>query len=207
LFPLPSTLSVGRDYGEDELSLFGGQTKVLFSKLLSRRTPKSSHHSSSSEVLSPASSEGSEFKDHPSSPAESLPDVHPSLVEYLSLLPPNQQPNFSPAMSTSDEQSITSFPSMMYCAQSPTGVPTSMGSVYPEMMGLNDADASLYGDFQSQNTGLFAGETMGMTGSSAGSLLDLGIMMSADAGIDEHWKAFMRDSGLLDNGRPIVNLK
>ncbi|KAF5369994.1 hypothetical protein D9758_001145 [Tetrapyrgos nigripes] len=201
--PLPTTLSVGGDYGDDELSLFGGRTKVVFSKLLSRRKPKLNHHSTSSEVASPAPSDGSDPKDHPASPAESLPDVHPSLVEYLSLLPANQHPHSSTTMNTGDEV-ITSFPSMMYSTPPPLE-----GTCYsPMMMDLSNNDTSMYGDFQSQNSGvsMFGAEAMNMPNSSAGPLLDLGIMMSADAGIDEQWKAFMRDSGLLHSGRTTGNL-
>ncbi|THV08656.1 hypothetical protein K435DRAFT_708630 [Dendrothele bispora CBS 962.96] len=210
--PPPSTLSVGRDYGDDELALFGGQTRVLFVKLL-RRQKRSFSRSrpSSAEVQSPASSsDGSESKDTPSSPSESLPDVHPSLVEYLSLLPPHQHPQSSAPTMNVDQPPPNFFTSNVYYEpQAPpqTPPPQQDATNLPPMMGqtpdLNDPSLSMYGGFHMQNPELpaFTAESGSIPESSTGSepLLDLGMMMSGDSGIDEQWKSFMRESGLLDN--------
>ncbi|TEB30149.1 hypothetical protein FA13DRAFT_1733962 [Coprinellus micaceus] len=94
--PIPGVLSTGRpDYGEDELALFGGQTRVLVSKLLSQsgRAPKRSPSASSSlpsTASSPhlATAESSRSDSSSSTTTSEPADVHPSLVEYLSMFPP-----------------------------------------------------------------------------------------------------------------------
>jgi hypothetical protein len=74
-------------YEDDELALFGGQTRILVTSLLSVNTKKhtsmssanSTGSNSSSPNLDPESLRGT------SVPAPgNLPEVHPSLVEYLS---------------------------------------------------------------------------------------------------------------------------
>ncbi|KAG9219101.1 hypothetical protein CCMSSC00406_0001511 [Pleurotus cornucopiae] len=83
------------DNGEDELAIFGGQTRVIASRLLSRRNRTRNRDSPAPSVASGSSSTSSPEPHHVSSPTDSLPDVHPSLVEYLSMLP--SQPTSSPS--------------------------------------------------------------------------------------------------------------
>lgn len=92
--PIPGVLSTGRpDYGEDELALFGGQTRVLVSKLLSQsKRPKRSASASTSTTTSSNSSPNlsrSDSRPETSGTGTSEPaDVHQSLVDYLSMFPP-----------------------------------------------------------------------------------------------------------------------
>ncbi|KAH8830763.1 fungal-specific transcription factor domain-containing protein [Flagelloscypha sp. PMI_526] len=84
------------NYGEDELALFGGQTRILVSKHLSHRprssavrrqdqTSASTTHSPPSNTPSPASSSGTG-----SDSSDPLKDVHPALVDYLNTAPTAQ---------------------------------------------------------------------------------------------------------------------
>ncbi|KAJ8523464.1 hypothetical protein ONZ45_g55 [Pleurotus djamor] len=103
--------SVRQDHGEDELAIFGGQTRVLASRLLSKRSharradqpPKPSSQLPSS----PASSDESR------SPTAPLPDVHPLLVEYLSLLPNSQNDNPSSEFSSPTPVEHINFPTQI----------------------------------------------------------------------------------------------
>ena len=121
-------LSIGPEDGDgsqERLAIFGGQTRVMTSRLLSRRkkqhsssastsTTASSNSTSSSTTTTPATSNGTPSNHPGSSPDPPSPtssastpsdnssnstvpqnvkdafrDVHPSLVEYLSLFPSN----------------------------------------------------------------------------------------------------------------------
>ncbi|KAJ7283756.1 fungal-specific transcription factor domain-containing protein [Mycena rebaudengoi] len=67
----------------DELALFGGQTRVLATKILSKNGKHRQKQASSISAADPSSPGSSS-----STPlSEAIPDVHPSLVEYLSLFP------------------------------------------------------------------------------------------------------------------------
>ncbi|KAJ3855656.1 hypothetical protein EV368DRAFT_34161 [Lentinula lateritia] len=202
--PIPSSLSVGRDYGDDELALFGGQTRVLFSKLLLLQRSKQKNQTesfvntpiSTSDSDSPAPSDATDSKDN--SP-ETLPDVHPSLVEYISLLPPSQHPRSPPPESALEQFytnpfAQTSFPNSqmqnlsMSLPDVPSQVPSSNGQSFPRFF-------SDLGDF---SMGTFTAEPTVMDGTaSTGDLMNLDLMMT-DSGIDQQWRSFMRDSGLLD---------
>ncbi|PBK72608.1 hypothetical protein ARMSODRAFT_931276 [Armillaria solidipes] len=226
--PPPPNAPVGSDYGEDELALFGGQTRILFSKLMSsrgvnRKTPSSSPSTNSPNApsVNPTTSTSREAHQKDSqapSPSSCVPDVHPSLVEYLSLLPPSQYPRASPPqealasptpVAPAPASSSTAFPSVF--TQSPTILNNRSGqsspssiyplhSVPPQMNGSEPS--SLYHDldysFLAPNLYPLNGTTDPMIDDAAVKLVDLGMMMSGDSGIDEQWKSFMRDSGLLD---------
>ncbi|KAG7097069.1 hypothetical protein E1B28_004456 [Marasmius oreades] len=175
--PLPLTLnSVGHDYGDDELALFGGQTKVVFSKLLAsqskrRKKPTASTASSPSGDIDLPAAE-SETSNSPGLP-EALQEVHPSLLEWFSLLPPSQQPHaFQPVAQ----------PSMPSFFSQPTDFPTNLSyngqeSQNPNYAGVMSPDQS-YETLQDND-------------------MDLGMVMSGNAGIDEQWKSLMRNSGIL----------
>ncbi|CAL1714474.1 unnamed protein product [Somion occarium] len=117
----PTTLDIQMDMGpedtsEDKLAMFGGQTRVVSTKLLTRKRPKNagvathspsastSRSTTASSDTSPRSRHASDSPvrhDPPSpadsvaTPAESIPEslmaafneVHPTLVEYLSFFP------------------------------------------------------------------------------------------------------------------------
>lgn len=78
--------------GMDELALFGGQTRILISKTLSQKSPNrqmkpnrtggGASSSSSSSHPSPSSTSSNSGQDR-----DVFPDIHPSLVRYMSLLP------------------------------------------------------------------------------------------------------------------------
>ncbi|KAF6762713.1 fungal-specific transcription factor domain-containing protein [Ephemerocybe angulata] len=103
--PIPGVLSTGRpDYGEDELALFGGQTRVLVSRLLSHSKRTGNKRTSSSASSTAPSTNSSPHLSNNESRASSSTepaDVHPSLVEYLSMFPP---PNSSPSPPHNDQQ-------------------------------------------------------------------------------------------------------
>ncbi|KAF7355229.1 Zn(2)-C6 fungal-type domain-containing protein [Mycena sanguinolenta] len=83
--PPPTSFSPGLfDYGEDELALFGGQTRVMVSKLVSRKAKGKDKDQASKESHPPTVPSTSSA----STPSTMSDDVHPSLVDYLSLFPP-----------------------------------------------------------------------------------------------------------------------
>ncbi|KAK0453593.1 fungal-specific transcription factor domain-containing protein [Armillaria borealis] len=230
--PPPPNAPVGSDYGEDELALFGGQTRILFSKLMSsrgvnRKTPSSSPSTNSPNApsvnptnITSTSREAHQKDSQAPSPSGCVPDVHPSLVEYLSLLPPSQYPRASPPQEAlasptpvgpapAQASSSAAFPSVF--TPSPTilndrsgqSSPSSsypLHSVQPQMNGSEPS--SLYHDldcsFLASNLYPLTGTMDPTIDDAAVKLVDLGMMMSGDSGIDEQWKSFMRDSGLLD---------
>jgi hypothetical protein len=67
----------------DELTMFGGQTRVILSKTLSSQSPTGSQ-SQSAPPSAPIQS-----KSNGSSTLISAKDVHPALMEYLSMFPVN----------------------------------------------------------------------------------------------------------------------
>uniref|UniRef100_A0A8H8CL84 Xylanolytic transcriptional activator regulatory domain-containing protein n=1 Tax=Psilocybe cubensis TaxID=181762 RepID=A0A8H8CL84_PSICU len=222
------TLSVGKpDYGDDELALFGGQTRVLVSKLLSKymKTRKQSQSSSSSAPASSVSSPSSE--ESRVTPSVDLSrEVHPSLVEYLAMYPPSNapsrhspgndgsvnnlasNPNINPASSTSIDQSA-------YRSTSNSVDQSSYQSWHPPSLFTPLAPetftniASEFQPFTSTNQfdlNRHAPPVETKAGPTDTSLVDLGMMMTGESGIDEQWMSFMRDSGFLQadsSGHPV----
>lgn len=186
--PIPTTLSVGH-YGDDELALFGGQTRVFFSRLLllNRNREKNRRESSRNSPFASSNSE-SPASDVSESPIEPLPDVHPSLVEYISGLPPSQHPPTELATEQIYNDPLTtagffhppnSDMQNLYVA-APVASPQDSGgqgfsTLFPTM-------------------GAFTGESMGI---STSELFSMDLMMT-DSGIDQQWRSFMKESGLLD---------
>ncbi|KAF9263504.1 hypothetical protein L218DRAFT_927132 [Marasmius fiardii PR-910] len=191
--PLPPSIhTVGHDYGDDELALFGGQTKVVFSKLLAARSKRRSPSSrkTASVASSPSSPRNgdsepplteSDTSHSPGLPAQ-LEEVHPSLLDYLSLLPPSQQPQAFQSVSQSP------MPSAYYTQPQPQ--PTDYTSSVP--IGYNghvqEAQNSNYSGVVSPESNYENLPTNDM---------DLGMILSGNAGIDEQWKLLMRNSGIL----------
>ncbi|KAF9469100.1 fungal-specific transcription factor domain-containing protein [Collybia nuda] len=196
-------LSVGKpDYGDDELALFGGQTRVLVSKLLSNRS-KNRSATPQSSILSPIDTESKPLL------SENAPDVHPSLVEYLSMFPidnsnANLQPPsalfphetsasiFSPQghMTGSEFQQI---PSPWETSPSVLINSSNSPSSYRDDPPLFTHPISAPGDPTTQY-----GNIINQNSPPESNLTDLGMMMTGDSGMDEHWMSFMRDSGLLE---------
>ncbi|KAK7061636.1 Zn(2)-C6 fungal-type domain-containing protein [Favolaschia claudopus] len=201
--PAPSSAGFGPglfDYGEDELALFGGQTRVMVSKLISR-TDKSSgkekekdSNSSNPNVneshlpsLPSATPSTSSSVSTPSTSSEPMPDVHPSLVEYLSLFPPSQHP--SPSSQDNSQLSQDAYHHEMG-GQSASHPGTTYGydQTFFDQMSLPAPQYYVDPDTPPKD------------------IADLGMLMSGESGIDEQWKAFMKKSfsGLLDEHMPTV---
>ncbi|KAI0958195.1 hypothetical protein AcV7_004081 [Taiwanofungus camphoratus] len=80
------------DHYQDALAIFGGQTRVLPSKSISRRRPRGSRESSrdASAEASPRAAANSPPTPAPAQQsADSLTEIHPSVMEYLSRIPPS----------------------------------------------------------------------------------------------------------------------
>ena len=197
------TLSVGRpDYGDDELALFGGQTRVLVSKLLSNsHKPRQQSRSSSSSA---SVSSDSESRLTPSNDSSHHPDtsreVHPSLVEYLSMFPPSTAThrNFE------DQTPLTnsSVPALHQDQpdhalwQNPLPTPSLFTPLPPETFSSITSELSPFSPttFYEQMERPAAAE---IKADPDNSLVDLGMMMNGESGMDEQWISFMRDSGFL----------
>ncbi|KAF9030945.1 hypothetical protein BDZ89DRAFT_1064266 [Hymenopellis radicata] len=194
---LPS--SVGADYGEDELALFGGQTRVLFSKLMCQRDINRKPTATTTPSLP--------LPDYNNPKSDTL-DVHPSLVQYLSMLPPTQHPHYTPPHEHTNPNFAPS--TEMYGHLNGNeyhhilGQAThAYGDPFPSTSnsGLENGSSSFFGGMEeplafSSNAYQSQGPSTSITG-----VLDFGMMMTGDSGMDEQrWKSFMRDSGLiLDN--------
>jgi hypothetical protein len=224
-------VSVGHDYGDDELALFGGQTKVIFSKILSRdrrhrrvsgraaaaSSPASSSSSSHTRLSTPSSREN-DLADspHPTevTTPDHIPDVHPSLVEYLSLLPPQQHPA-NPPHTTYDSSSPDStlrndltFFSQHYAnvngglqgamlppnpiGSQPHNCATDMSTTFYEepsaFVGSTNGNGNGYVDYMYPSDGE----------PSSGGIAHYGMMASGASGMDLQWKSFLQESGFFD---------
>ncbi|KAG6813503.1 hypothetical protein H0H92_010528 [Tricholoma furcatifolium] len=187
-----AVLAVGKpDYGDDELALFGGQTRVLVSKLLNK---SSNRKKPSSPTNSGNSAAGS--------PAAETPDVHPSLVEYLSNIPlehtapssPQQiasptisyppQSSFQPnrqyfPLDQQDLQSASWSPSAPFAPVGQSNYLSNPPTFPPPNMPFNALPD--YSNFSVKSD-------------TPEPLVHLGMMMT----MDEQWMSFMRQSGLLE---------
>ncbi|GLB33705.1 putative fungal specific transcription factor [Lyophyllum shimeji] len=193
-----TVLSVGKpDYGDDELALFGGQTRVLVSKLLGHK------HAARTQPASPGSSDYSGESEPKGK--ETTPDVHPSLVEYLSSrplgytnppsaehLPPQAADYSSENVLQQHTQYVPSEQELQSLWQSSALFPTThisqpshVDDSYTIPPDVPFAAVPTYGDPV-------------VNKDSPENLVDLGMMMTGDSGMDQQWMSFMRDSGLLD---------
>ena len=228
---IPSTsnlrpnVPVDDDSYRDELAIFGGQTRVLVSKLLTSKAPNwddnpSSPKSTSSEMLSP-NTKPKEMKDPSKLPNNKMEDVHPSLMEYMSLFPPSAfAPGFNmypevavqptldqsimkevsalPQYAANGELSDYSYPQyslpqqQQYQSMSPAATPKSFS--------YDPSSTSTFDPYQGPQLYPSTTPTSASTPESV-NLTDLGMMMNGDSGMDEQWMSFMRDSGILDRNR------
>lgn len=185
-------LSSRQDYGDDELALFGGQTRVLGTRLVSSH--KSRVIGEAASIASPAASVSSGEGE---GMASFDGDVHPSLVQYLSsysseqpqvnfgsLLPPPAEHIPIPlgfvnpqarADTTTVQLSWNNLSSDSYSGQPPQ-IPTNSFSISPTSQPVYD----------------------NLVNSQAPTLMDYDLLVSGDSGMDTQWTTFMRDTGLLE---------
>lgn len=200
----------GQEYEADELALFGGQTRVLVSKLLkAHKHRKSTPSNSTPNFSSPSPSEADSSRSSNSS-SDQTQDVHPSLVEYLSGFPPSQthspesmeqtysqqdahiQSNSAAQSPSHQQHEQSSWPSWsapsLYTALPP--------ETYANIVSNNDNNSIPYPqEVMGQPPGQLTYQQA--PPDNANALVDLGMMMSGESGMDEQWMSFMRDSGLL----------
>ncbi|KAF7790230.1 hypothetical protein EIP86_001182 [Pleurotus ostreatoroseus] len=222
------------DISASRLAIFGGQTRVMSSKLLSRKRPK--HHSNSvtsttsNNVSSPespqrdaspesttAASTPSDTSTVPQNVSDAFAEIHPSLVEYLSLFPqaslavvdPSQQPYTSTATATNS----TTAPSPMGPQMQPQFAPqphaqcngmtaTSFASntaaQYPQLFG-NVSTSMAQSPVQHQQTQMPQQEPMDIAsdGLSVLNMSDMGF--TEDVLMSEQWMNLMKETGILDS--------
>ena len=183
----------------------------MFSRLLllKRHSEKKNAESSINSPISTSNSESPAPSDASDSKvsAENLPDVHPSLVEYLSLLPPSQHPHSSAQEREAAEQMFAR-PFSSDDFYSPPSIEMQNMYVSPPAMSPEDSNMGgympLYPNTGNASTGTFTSEPIAMNSGSPGDFLSVDLMMRDSGpgipGIDQQWRSFMRDSGLLDHG-------
>lgn len=148
-------------------------------------------------------------------------DVHPSLVEYLSMFPPQHgqhtvnslnppipSPSFTRTFSDRAPQAQLDNQRVIYSPQpgsvnaqdgqfplslwqSSSHTPSSHTTHTNEPLTYHEFTNQVYLNPESSGFGIKAD-------SPESNLMDLGMMMSGDSGMDQQWMSFMRDSGLLD---------
>lgn len=174
--------------GVDELAVFGGQTQVLVSKILSQKSRKSTRGASPPSSASSPSTISEESQTH----SDAVPEVHPSLVEYLSMLPPPTLPSPRsgadpvPAQFYFSQNPVfqsNTFASLLPTSGSPppqqTFAPTSLPTPLDEQFMRNFSDANFFGPPSS---------TEAVT-----SFDNLELLISGEAGMDERWSTLMQD--------------
>jgi len=209
--PAPNTvLSDHQEQGDDELALFGGQTRILVTRLLSASKKKRKTAASSSVPCSTSPSPLTESESLCGSSASadrSLPEVHPSLVEYLSTFPPSSNPpsNADTPCST-QASSVPVNPSDHYSNAwlSSSTTPDTFSAAYIYQQRMSDSALVLIPGGMPSGQQQFAVDTSGSEDIQIDSpensqLLDMGMMVSGESGMDEQWISFMRDSGIMNS--------
>jgi hypothetical protein len=227
---------VDDDNCRDELAIFGGQTRVLVSKLLTSKAPNwDVAFTNPSKAPSPTTKSGEDVRDPSKLPNGTMEDVHPSLMEYVTLFPPSAfAPDFNafpnvPTQQPMLDQSIMSqvsalqpfnagtelcdysypqysLPQQQPDTQSQQQQYQSMGSMSPPA-----APNSFTYDSSGSSFNAFSQPYSTATSTSAstpesGDLTDLGMMISGDSGMDEQWMSFMRESGILNRPNDTATL-
>lgn len=146
-----------------------------------------------------------------------MQEVHPRLMQYMSMFPaPDISPEFNAypdlnmppqSLDQSILNGVSAFPQFTSSAQIPNfpeyQVPmsTSMQQNQPQ------AGASGF-SYETQPFDAYQQPYAGATTSPSAStpettgsndLMELGMMMNGDSGIDEQWMAFMRESGIINS--------
>lgn len=233
--PVPtSQIFNNQEKGTDELAIFGGQTRLLVSKLLSTRSPtwagmkKARPTSFSSEQLSSVTSPSSPSA---TSPSDTTPpfsprqedigsqEVHPSLMEYMSMFPPSA---FSPGINTYPDSNLQPYSLDQSILNGVSAFPqfaTNTEFAYPQMplacslpmrqpqdqpLGSSSQqngfayDPTSFDDYQQPYSATTATAASTPETAGSGDFMDLGMMMNGDNGIDEQWMSFMRESGIIN---------
>jgi hypothetical protein len=215
------------DNCRDELAIFGGQTRVLVSKLLTSKAPnwdavRANWSNTPSGSLSriTKSEDGYAFDDK-------MDGVHPSLMDYMALFPPSTfspgfttDPGFTahpPTLDQSIMSGVSAFPQFSarpelsnYAYPQYQQQSQPQEQQYQSAASLNTSStqgsypydpslASPFDTFRDSQTYSAASPTSASTPDTpaSGDLTDLGMMMSGDSGMDEQWMSFMRESGIL----------
>ena len=241
------------------LAIFGGQTRVMSSKLLSRRRPNKRSSQAASCTASPgpstaghssadtpprdtspgastaASSPSDSGSSIPQNVSEAFAQVHPSLVEYLSLFPssaslavvdpPQQLP-----MNGGGDATMTPLTPVNYAQQGLNGVNGMNGSGMGASgmdgsgmngTGMNSASTSfppMFSDMGAQPTmgpgvppptAVADTSNLDFFGSADPNIAALSIPslnFTEDVMMTEHWMNLMRQTGILDNNGSYVAL-
>jgi hypothetical protein len=175
--------------------MFGGQTRVLVTKILSQQNrkkvpssvPPSAADPSQSTMSTPSTSEDG------SSPSDSIPDVHPMLVEFLKMLPPSSMPH--PTLGTGDAS--TTFQNQWDTFSLPPPLefmtPGPAPAIYPSPIPQTSNSVSSFQNPLPQSN---------LYPTSVGVDEDLAdLLLSGESGMDERWRSFMRDSGIWDGSQ------
>ncbi|KAG6378829.1 fungal-specific transcription factor domain-containing protein [Boletus reticuloceps] len=180
--------------GVDELAVFGGQTQILVSRILSQQSRRKAQGSSPSISVSAASSP-STTPEESHTPSDPVPEVHPSLVEYLSMLPPPTVPsppaigacsvstqlNFDQKFAFQSDMFTHGLPAMTSGLSSQqTFGSTSSPSAFDEQFMRDFADADLFGSSSSAEA-------------IAHRFDNIELFMTSESGIDERWLVLMQD--------------
>lgn len=196
-----SAFSIGKpDYGDDELALFGGQTRVLLSKLLinrgvNRRTSTASPIPPTPNPVSPSAD-----SDVVASPVtDQSVDIHPSLVEFLSSSLPTQ--NLGSNHSTSSVPNNTSSYNVQGTSQLHASEQGMSMQSWQLPLTFTGAVPGTSADHIYPNSSNSVGDRYPSkqveSAPPLGQVEDFGMMMTGESGMDEQWMAFMRDSGFL----------
>lgn len=188
--PTNKTRPLLPETGVDELAVFGGQTRILVSKILSQQSRRSVQGGSPPVSTSPASSPSAASEDSHTH-SDPTPEVHPSLVEYLSMLPPS--------VSGSTVTSASSVPTQFQFN------PTFQSDMFSDLPGITSGPPSqqtftptpLSGAFDEHFMRNFANvDFLGASSSSEGvanNFDELERLISGESGMDERWMALMQD--------------
>ncbi|KAF7976905.1 hypothetical protein HWV62_5292 [Athelia sp. TMB] len=179
--------------GTDELALFGGQTRVVVSKTLSAKSPEwhFARVQAGMPIIPGMGSLGRATSSSDISPTldTGIQEVHPSLVQYMSLSAPVlpstdlATANYEPR---SLDQSTPSGPTWDPASDFSQATPMNSSALDPSSSNLF---REFYEDALSANTAPL--NTWG-----SNDYTDLGMMMNTDSQMDEQWMAFMNDSGM-----------
>lgn len=157
---------------------------MLVSKLISKKNKDQNPKESFPTPPVPSSTASSASSPSPSPStstmvSDTVPDVHPALVEYLSLFPPAQYPQ---DFQQQGNENVYQPQMLQQSAAIPYGYDQSF---FDEAMSLPLPDRASY--FVDPDT-------------PPKDLSELGMMMSGDSGIDTEWRGFIQKSfsGLLD---------
>lgn len=179
--------------GVDELAVFGGQTQVLVSKILSQKSRKSR---GASPVSASSASSPSAVSEESPTPSDPVPEVHPSLVEYLSMLPPPTTP--------SPKSSAGSVPTQFHFNQNTVFQPDTFTNVFPTMTPGSSScqqtfsmSTSTPAAFDEQFMRSFADTNFfgppSSTEAVSSGFDNLELLISGEGGVDERWTTLMQD--------------